>query len=121
MSIGILLMLILSSLLMVLASPKAEAQTTESPCQAEFETLRQAIDAADFTNDRDRTKLIGKVNEAERKLAEGKNADAEQKIRDIQFAVDTLAGAGKLNPDHAAVIDEAAEAAVACIAGTPSA
>ena len=122
MSIGILLMLILSSLLMVLSSSKAEAQTIAIPCDAELKALSEAITQASFTNpDKDQQSLLAKVDAARDKLSKGKTADAIAKIQDIELAVYNLAGAGKLDKDDAAAIVAAAEAAIACISSISSA
>src|SRR5215212_3836612 len=98
MSIGIVLMLILSSLLMVWSASTAEAQTTTTSCLAELETLRGAIADPDagFTNPKDQSSLLAKVDAAESKLLAGKTADAAQKVTDIQTAVNRLAAEGKL-------------------------
>ena len=118
MSIGIVLMLILSSLLVVLASPKADAQTA---CSTELNALRSAITSANFTNEKDRTNLLLKVDAAEAKLGQGKTQDAVAKIQDIQSAVAKLAAGGKLDQNDANTINDAANAAIACLEGTSSA
>jgi hypothetical protein len=48
-----------------------------------------------FTNSKDLTGLQGKVTEAQAKLAEGKDCDATQKLRDYQSKLDKLLGAAK--------------------------
>jgi hypothetical protein len=115
MSIGIMLMLILSSLLMVLSASKADAQTTG--CQAELDALEKAIgDATTFTNpEKDQQNLLNKLQNAEAKLSEGKTQDAVAKITDIQNAVARLATGGKLGPADAQAIDAAGDAAIECL------
>ena len=115
MSIGILLMLILISVLMVLFSAKADAQTA---CQMELDALETAINSATFTNQKDQDNLLTKLAAAEDKLGEGKTADAVAKIQDIRSAVAKLALGGKVQ--GAEDIDEAAAAAQRCLEGTSS-
>jgi hypothetical protein len=112
MSIGIMLMLILSSLLMVLCAPKADAQTA---CQTELDALEGAINSASFTNQKDKLNLLTKLSNAEAKLAVGKTQDAVDKITDIQRAVARLAEGNKLDPDDAQAIDTAAADAIECL------
>jgi len=112
MSIGIMLMLILSSLLMVLSASKSNAQTA---CQTELGALESAITSATFTNEKDRQGLLTKLSNAETKLTEGKTADAVAKITDIQTAVARLAEGGKLNSEDAQAIDTAAEDVIVCL------
>lgn len=117
MSIGIMLILILSSLLMVLSSSKADAQPT---CQTELDALESAITSATFTNEKDQQNLLTKLQNAETKLSEGKTQDAVAKLTGIQSAVEKLAAGGKLDQEGANAIDDAAEAAIACLEGTSS-
>ena len=117
MSIAILLMLILASLLMVLSSSKSDAQTA---CQTELDALRSAIGSATFTNQKDQVNLIAKLDAAEDKLEQGKTDDAVAKITNIRSAVERLAAGGKVDPQEAKAIDDAAAAAVTCLEGTSS-
>ena len=112
MSIGIMLMLILSSLLMVLSAPKADAQTA---CETELDALESAINSASFTNVKDQLNLLTKLSNAEAKLAVGKTQDAVAKITDIQTAVAKLTEGNKLDPDDAQAIDAAAADAIECL------
>jgi hypothetical protein len=107
-----MLMLILSSLLMVLSAPMADAQAA---CQTELDALESAIGSATFTNEKDRQNLLAKLSNAETKLTEGKTEDAVAKITDIQSAVARLAERNKLDPDDAQAIDAAAEDAIECL------
>ena len=117
MSIGIMFMLILASLMMVLSSPKADAQTA---CQTELDALRSAIGSATFTNQKDQNNLIAKLGAAETKLTEGKTDDAVAKITNIRSAVERLAAGGKVDQEGADAIDDAAAAAVTCLEGASS-
>jgi hypothetical protein len=114
MSIGIMLMLVLSSLLMVLSASKADAQAA---CESELGALESAITSATFTNEKDRQNLLTKLTNAEAKLIEGKTADAVAKITDIRTTVARLAEPerNKLDPDDAQAIDTAAQDAIECL------
>jgi hypothetical protein len=114
MSIGIMLMLVLSSLLMVLSASKADAQAA---CESERGALESAITSATFTNEKDRQNLLTKLTNAEAKLIEGKTADAVAKITDIRTTVARLAEPerNKLDPDDAQAIDTAAQDAIECL------
>ena len=121
MSIGILLMLILSSLLMVWSASKADAQT-ERLCQSDLDALKSAISLATFTGKNaptDKANLLAKVTAAESKLDEGKTQDAVAKIEDIKSAVNKLAAGNKLGAADAKAINEAADTAIACLQPTP--
>ena len=99
------------------------AEVTASSCQAELETLRAAIDGATFTGKNastNRANLRLKADEAQAKLADGKAADAIQKLENIRTTVVALStpdvnGKTKLDPEDAAAIIEAVNAAEACI------
>jgi len=106
---------------MVLSSSKADAQTTS--CGTELDALARAISSATtFTNsNKDQQNLLHKVvQEARKKLDEGKTADAILKIRDIQLAVEKPVAVGKLGLADAAAIQGAAADAITCLT-TPSA
>jgi len=114
-------MLILSSLLMALASSKAaDAQTTTCDAELTLTALSNAISSATtFTNpEKDQQNLLAKVDAARIKLEQGKTADAIAKIEDIELAVNKLAAAGKLGQADANAIIGAADAAIACLDGT---
>jgi len=88
-------------------------------CNAELQNLCGTIENGDFTNDRDRFNLIGKVIEAANKINSNKFADADQKLDDIQMKVDALAGAAKpkLGADSADAITFARIEASLCVSG----
>ncbi len=75
----------------------ASAATTVEDCQAQLATLSADTVAAQtsFTNANSVTSLTAKVDAASEKLAEGKNADAVQKLVDFQTTLDSLATAPK--------------------------
>jgi hypothetical protein len=101
-----------------LAAGAAGAATVED-CQARLATVRANTEAAEaaFTNESDVTRLIGKVDAATAKLAEGKNADAVQKLLDFQTMLDALATAPKpkLDPAVAQALAADAQAAIDCV------
>jgi hypothetical protein len=90
---------------------------------AELDALRFAINGATFTGKSasgDRANLLRKVNAAQAKVAEGKFADAIQKLEDIRTTVVALStpdakGKTKLDAAGAAAIIAAVDAAEACI------
>jgi hypothetical protein len=119
MSIGILLMLVLSSLWLSWSASQASAQTADqdfAECQLLIDNLRGQTQSATFTGqnaEKDRSGLLGKLDSASKKLAEGKPADAIRSLTDFGTKVSTLEAQGKLTPDQ---IDDASVAeAIACI------
>jgi hypothetical protein len=101
--------------LLLAASP---ASAAEGDCQAELNIVRGAIQAADFKNDRDQTRLGGKVTMAEGKVALDKFGDAIQKLGDISVKVIDLRDAAKtkIDDDDANDILGAVDDATACLA-----
>jgi len=75
----------------------ASAATAVEDCQAQLATLSADTLAAEtsFTNAKSVTSLTAKVDAASVKLAEGKNADAVQKLVDFQTTLNSLAIAAK--------------------------
>ena len=75
----------------------ASAATAVADCQAQLATLSADTLAAEtsFTNANSVTGLTAKVDAASVKLAEGKNADAVQKLVDFQTTLNSLAIAAK--------------------------
>ena len=69
-----------------LAVATAGAATSVEDCQSQLATLRADTVAAEtsFTNARSVDSEIGKLDATSAKLAEGKNADAVQKLVDFQ-------------------------------------
>ena len=92
-----LLVLLLAALLLGgLGVGTASASTVED-CQAQLATLRADTVAAEssFTNTVTFQSALVKLDAASTKLAEGKNADAVQKLVDYQNQLNTLATAPK--------------------------
>jgi hypothetical protein len=124
--VGLLLGLALSLLMWVSASP-AQAETAEE-CQAKITALEDATTSASFSGknaENNRMGLLTKLDNASAKLAEGKNADAIQKLADFRTTVNSLAGGGKIAPADAQTLVSGADDAIACItdlqAQTPTA
>jgi hypothetical protein len=95
MKIGILKMPLAATALLLVLSGTAQAQDTYDVHCDTLDGLYDATAELEFTTDKDRTGLQGKVTEAQAKLAEGKDCDATQKLRDYQSKLDKLLGAAK--------------------------
>jgi hypothetical protein len=114
--VGLLLGLTLSLLMWVSASP-AQAETVRD-CQAKIDVLRGQTENATFFGqnaERNRTGLVTKLDNASAKLAEGKNADAIQKLTNFRDTVAALNTQGKINPDDANTLISGANGVIACI------
>ena len=102
-----------------LAVSTAGAATTTEECQSQLATLRADTVAAQssFTNERSFTSAVAKLDAASAKLAEGKNADAVQKLVDFQTQLNALATAPKpkLDPDTAQALIAEAQGVIDCI------
>src|SRR5215203_2496347 len=113
-SVGILLMLALSTLLLFWSA------LTADDCQLKIANLRTATADATFLGknaEKDEAGLIGKLDSASAKLGEGKNADAIQSLNDFRDKVIMLNEQGKIDPDDAAALIAGADDAIACING----
>jgi hypothetical protein len=108
--------------LMLLALPllfvplAASAQVT--PCGAQLDALRAAINAAPSLSDKTRVGLLDKVANAQVKLEQGKTADAVGKLTDLKKTVITQRDAGKITSEDGAAILNATDAAIACISSS---
>jgi len=65
--------------------------------------------------EKNETGLVAKLDNASLKLAEGKNADAIQKLRDFKNTVTALNAQGKIAPVDAQTLIGGADDAIACI------
>jgi hypothetical protein len=98
------------------ASP-AQAETTGA-CQAEIAEVRGQTENATFLGKnaaQTEEGLLLKLDNASAKLAEGKNADAIQKLTNFRDTVAALNTQGKINPDDANTLIIGANGAIACI------
>jgi len=97
----------------------AGATTTVEQCQSELATLRADTVAAQssFTNAKDFNGAVAKLDVASTKLAQGKNADAVQKLVDFQTLLNALATAPKpkLDPATAQALSTEAQGVIDCI------
>jgi hypothetical protein len=93
--------------------------TTVGECQAKLATLTSDTVAAQssFTNQKDVTGLLGKLDAAAAKLSQGKNADAIQKLVDFQTTLNALASAAKPKVDAgvAQALSAEAQGVIDCI------
>ena len=97
----------------------ANAATTDD-CQAKIDALRAqtaTVELFGHNAEMDRAGLLGKLDEASAKLAEGKLDDAIQKLTDFRTRVEELAAAPKpkIGADDAAALIAGADDAIACI------
>ena len=114
--VGLLLGFTLSLLMWVSASP-AQAET-DGDCQDQIAALSLQTQSATFIGqnaEKNRTNLVAKLDDASQKLAEGKNADAIQKLTNFRDTVATLNTYGKVDPDDANALISGANAAIDCI------
>jgi hypothetical protein len=116
-------MRLLTILAAVLASSavavgSASASTVED-CQTALATLRANTVAAEtsFANQNSFESAVAKLYAAAAKLAEGKSADAVQKLADFQTSLNALATAArpKLDPAVAQALTAEAQGVVDCI------
>jgi hypothetical protein len=93
--------------------------TTLDACQAHLEQLQFNASAArgSFTNVKDFNGAVAKLDAASSKLAEGKTADAVQKLRDFQTQLNALATAPKpkLDLTTAQALIAEAQSVIDCI------
>ena len=114
--VGLLLGLTLSLLMWVSASP-AQAETI-TDCQAKLDVLSGQTENATFFGqnaEKNRLGLLTKLDNASVKLAEGKNADAIQKLTNFRDTVAALNAQGKIDPADANTLIGGANDAIACI------
>ena len=114
--VGLLLGLTLSLLMWASASPAQAEPVTD--CQANIDVLRGQTENATFIGQKaemNRTGLVTKLDNASAKLAEGKNADAIQKLTNFRDTVAALNTQSKINPDDANTLISGANDAIYCI------
>jgi hypothetical protein len=92
------------------------AKESVAECQAKIEALRVTTShVTTFTNPNDQTGLLGKLDSASTKLAQGKFADALQALTQFRDKVATLQSQDKIGPEDADALIAAANDAIACI------
>jgi hypothetical protein len=115
--VGFLLGLTLSLLMWGLSASPAQAEAVAG-CQTKIDVLRGQTQNATFFGqkaDQNRTGLLTKLDNASAKFAEGKNADAIQKLTDFKTTVSALNTQGKIAPADAQTLVSGADDAIACI------
>jgi hypothetical protein len=115
--VGLLLGLTLSLLMWGLSASPAQADIV-SECQANIDALKGQTENATFIGqnaEKNESALVTKLKNASAKLAEGKNADAIQKLTNFRDTVAALNTQGKINPDDANTLIGGANNAIACI------
>jgi hypothetical protein len=121
--VGLLIGLVLSALLVLLTTATAQAQTVDE-CQAEITQVRTLLTDTtnpnyvdSFTNEKDRTGLVGKLDSASTKLSQGKTQDALNNLTSVRDKVGTLVVQGKLSQADADVLLPEINEAIACVEG----
>lgn len=119
MKTGRLLVLLVALLALSGVTVGSASATTVEECQAELATLRADTVAArsSFTNQKDFDGLTGKLDAAATKLAEGKNADAVDKLVGFQTTLNALATAAKpkVDPTVGQTLIAEAQGVIDCI------
>ena len=98
----------------------AFAQTAADECSAQIETLKTQTRETTFVGQnaaKDQAGLIGKLDSATKKLAEGKNQDALANLTSFRDKVATLAAQGKVSQADADALIAGANDAIACVQG----
>jgi hypothetical protein len=117
--VGLLVGLTLSLLMWGLSASPVQAATTVDECQAKIAALKLQTHSATFFGqnaEKNRTGLLTKLDDASAKLAEGKNADAIQKLTNFRDTVATLNTQSKINADDANTLISGANDSIDCIA-----
>jgi hypothetical protein len=125
--VSALLGLTLSVVLMWMSAVPAQAQTVEevNECQAEIAEVTALLNLGfddpnyiDFTNEKDRTGLIAKLESAGEKLERGKYGDALGNLTSVSEKVNTLVAQGKLDQaDANDILLPEINDAIACVQG----
>ena len=107
---------VLAASLGIIAAP-AFAQTADE-CNAQIEALKAQTTATTFVGQnatKDQAGLIGKLESAQSKLAQGKNQDAIANLTSFRDKVATLAAQGKVSQADADALIAGANEAIACV------
>jgi len=107
MKIGILKAPLAATALLLVLSGTAQAQDTYDVHCSTLDGLHDATGELTFTNDKDLISLQGKVREAQEKLADGKDCDATQKLRDYESKLMKLfvADKPKVEEEYTGTVD----------------
>ena len=107
---------VLAASLGIIAAP-AFAQTADE-CSAQIAALEEQTAAITFVGQnaaKDQAGLIGKLESAQSKLAQGKNQDAIANLTSFRDKVATLAAQGKVSQTDADALIAGANEAIACV------
>ena len=118
--VGLLVGLILSALLMLMATASAQAQTAGS-CQDKFTVLRTDTETVDITGgkvEKERAGLLKLVDDAQTLASIGKSSDAVKKLGDFTVKVDQLEAAGRIDAESANQLRSDAQATIVCVQGS---
>ena len=112
MNLARLLTILSASLAFSAVAVGSASASTVDECRAKLTTLRANTVAAEtsFANPNSFNNVVAKLDASAAKLAEGKNADAVEKLVDFQTTLDALATASKPKIDSAAAQSLIAEA-----------
>jgi hypothetical protein len=119
-----LFVLVIAALSVLTVAVPTLAQTTPDDCIAligEGSALRTATAGAEFTNEKDRTGLLGKLDSASAKLTQSKVDGAIQALSDFRVKVETLQSQGKIASDDAQTLLDQADTAIVCLQQLPEA
>ena len=118
-SLKLSLIVVGGALSAVLIPTGAASATTTQECETQLATLRTDTVAAQssFSNQTSFTHEVGKLDATAAKLAEGKNADAVQKLADFQSTLNALATAPKpkVDPYTAETLGNEAQGVINCV------
>lgn len=98
--------------------PDTAAQESVDGCQAKISILRTATERTTFSGQnaaKDQAGLVGKLESASTKLAQGKFGDAIQTLTQFRDKVATLQSQGKIALSDANALIAGANDAIACI------
>ena len=116
-----LLVPLLIAVVTTAASRPAAAQSA-TPCLDQFTVLRTHTEDVSITGgkvDKERAGLVKLVDDAQALASIGKTTDAVTKLRNFTVKVDQLEAAGRISAESAALLRADADAASACLQGTP--
>ncbi len=102
----------------LLFAPPAIGQGACTDCDVQVAALYDETAAVDFA-EKDKASVLGKVSDAQSKLAKCKCTDAADKIDDYMKKVEDLAAKGKLDSGVAENLLDLADGALTCIQAIP--
>lgn len=103
------------ALVAALVVPVAVSAATPAECSAQIDQLRGQVATASFANVKDQATIDAKLASAQQKLAQGKTADAIEKLLDVRVRVEQIGAAGKLDATDASSLIAGIDGAIACV------